>query len=241
MDRISSMRVFVRAASVGSISAAARHIGMSAAMATKHIDALELRLGVKLLHRTTKRRSLTLTEAGNHYLDACERILADIDEAEAAVSSQRIKANGLLRMNIPVSFGSRFIAPRILEFSHRHPEVKIELGLSDAQLDIIAGSWDLAIRIGQLEDSPLKTRRLGDSFMRVCASPDYLDNRGIPRSANDLTQHNCLSYTLSGMQNSEHWAFGKKGEYKVPISGDLVANSGDALLAAAVAGQGVIY
>ena len=77
--------------------------------------------------------------------------------------------------------------------------------------------------------------------MRVCASPDYLDNRGIPRSANDLTQHNCLSYTLSGMQNSEHWAFGKKGEYKVPISGDLVANSGDALLAAAVAGQGVIY
>ncbi len=241
MDRISSMRVFVRAASVGSISAAARHIGMSAAMATKHIDALELRLGVKLFHRTTKRRSLTLTEAGNHYLDACERILADIDEAEAAVSSQRIKANGLLRMNIPVSFGTRFIAPRILEFSHRHPEVKIELGLSDAQLDIIAGSWDLAIRIGQLEDSPLKTRRLGDSFMRVCASPDYLDNRGIPRSANDLTQHNCLSYTLSGMQNSEHWAFGKKGEYKVPISGDLVANSGDALLAAAVAGQGVIY
>ena len=241
MDRISSMRVFVRAASVGSISAAARHIGMSAAMATKHIDALELRLGVKLFHRTTKRRSLTLTEAGNHYLDACERILADIDEAEAAVSSQRIKANGLLRMNIPVSFGSRFIAPRILEFSHRHPEVKIELGLSDAQLDIIAGSWDLAIRIGQLEDSPLKTRRLGDSFMRVCASPDYLDNRGIPRSANDLTQHNCLSYTLSGMQNSEHWAFGKRGEYKVPISGDLVANSGDALLAAAVAGQGVIY
>ena len=241
MDRISSMRVFVRAASVGSISAAARHIGMSAAMATKHIDALELRLGVKLFHRTTKRRSLTLTEAGNHYLDACERILADIDEAEAAVSSQRIKANGLLRMNIPVSFGTRFIAPRILEFSHRHPEVKIELGLSDAQLDIIAGSWDLAIRIGQLEDSPLKTRRLGDSFMRVCASPDYLDNRGIPRSVNDLTQHNCLSYTLSDMQNSEHWAFGKKGEYKVPISGDLVANSGDALLAAAVAGQGVIY
>ena len=241
MDRITSMRVFVRAASVGSISAAARHIGMSAAMATKHIDALELRLGVKLLHRTTKRRSLTLTEAGNHYLDACERILADIDEAEAAVSSQRIKANGLLRMNIPVSFGSRFIAPRILEFSHRHPEVKIELGLSDAQLDIIAGSWDLAIRIGQLKDSPLKTRRLGDSFMRVCASPDYLDNRGIPRSVNDLTQHNCLSYTLSDMQNSEHWVFGKKGEYKVPISGDLVANSGDALLAAAVAGQGVIY
>lgn len=241
MDRITSMRVFVRAASAGSISAAARHIGMSPAMAAKHIDALELRLGIKLFHRTTKRRSLTLTEAGNDYLDACERILADIDEAEAAVSSQRIMASGLLRMNVPVSFGTRFISPLIPEFSHRHPEVKIELGLNDSNLDLIAGSWDLAIRIGRLEDSLLRTRRLGDSCMQVCASPDYLDNRGIPRSVNDLAQHNCLSYTLSRMQDSEHWAFGKKGEFKVPINGDLVANSGDALLAAAVAGQGIIY
>ena len=241
MDRITSMRVFVRAASAGSISAAARHIGMSPAMATKHIDTLELRLGVKLFHRTTKRQSLTLTEAGNEYLEACQRILADLDEAEAAVSSQRIKASGLLRMNVPVSFATRFIAPLLSEFSHQHPEVKVELGLSDAQLDIIAGNWDLAIRIGRLEDSMLRTRRLGDSCMHVCASPDYLDRRGIPRSVNDLAQHNCLSYTLSGMQDSEHWAFGKKGEFKIPINGDLVANSGEALLAAAIAGQGVIY
>ena len=241
MDRITSMRIFVRAASAGSISAAARHVGMSAAMATKHIDGLELRLGVKLFHRTTKRQSLTLTEAGNNYLEACQRILADIDEAEAAVSSQRIKATGLLRMNVPVSFGTRFIAPLIPKFSHQHPEVKIELGLSDAQLDLIAGSWDLAIRIGRLEDSLLRTRHLGDSCMQVCASPDYLDRRGEPRKVSDLSQHNCLSYTLSGMQDSEHWAFGKKGEFKIPLSGDLVANSGEALLAAAVAGQGVIY
>lgn len=241
MDRITSMRVFVRAASAGSISAAARHIGMSAAMAAKHIDTLELRLGVKLFHRTTKRQSLTLTEAGGEYLEACQRILADLDEAEAAVSSQRIKASGLLRMNVPVSFGNRLIAPLLPEFSRLYPEVKIELGLSDAQHDLIAGNWDLAIRIGRLEDSLLKTRRLGASCMQICASPDYLNRRGVPRKISDLTQHNCLSYTLSNMQNSQYWAFGKKGEFQVPIVGDLVANSGDALLAAAIAGQGIIY
>src|SRR5690554_304992 len=239
MDRITSMRVFVRATGAGSLSAAARHLGMSPAMATKHVNALEARLGVKLFHRTTRR--LSLTEAGSNYLEACQRILPEIDEAEAAATSQRIKATGLLRMNVPLSFGTRFIAPLIPEFSHRHPEVKVELGLSDAQLDLIAGSWDLAIRIGRLADSPLQSRQLGDSCMMVCAAADYLDRRGVPRTVGELAQHNCLSYTLSAMQDSQHWAFGSQGELRVPVNGDLVANNGDALLAAAVAGQGINY
>src|SRR5690606_31901420 len=153
MDRITSMRVFVRAAAAGSLSGAARHLSMSPAMATKHVDALEARLGVKLFHRTT--RGLTLTEVGSNYLEACQRILADIDEAEAEAASQRIKATGLLRMSVPLSFGIRFVAPLIPEFSRRRPEVKVELGLSDTHADLIAGSWDLAIRIGRLSDSPL--------------------------------------------------------------------------------------
>lgn len=239
MDRVTSMRVFVRAASAGSLSAAARHLGMSPAMATKHVNSLEARLGVKLFHRTT--RGLSLTEVGGNYLEACERILSDIDEAEAAAASQRIKATGLLRMNVPLSFGSRFIAPLIFEFSQRYPEVKVELGLSDAQLDLITGGWDLAIRIGRLTDSPLQARRLGDSVMLVCATPAYLDRRGIPRRVVELAQHNCLSYTLSTTQDGKHWAFGVHGELQVPVSGDLMANNGDALLAAAVAGQGIIY
>src|SRR5690554_2760569 len=179
MDRVTSMRVFVRAASAGSLSAAARHLGMSPAMATKHVNALEARLGVKLFHRTTRR--LSLTEAGGDYLEACQRILPEIDEAEAAAASQRIKATGLLRLNVPLSFGRCFVAPLISEFCRRHPEVSIELGLSDAQLDLIADNWDLAIRIGRLADSPLQARRLGDSPMLVCAAPAYLDRRGIPR------------------------------------------------------------
>lgn len=239
MDRVISMRVFVRAASVNSLSAAARHLGMSPAMATKHVNSLEARLGVKLFHRSTRR--LSLTEAGSNYLEACQRILSDIDEAEAAASAQRIKATGLLRMNVPLSFGSRFIAPLIPEFSHRHPEVKVELGLSDAHLDLIAGGWDLAIRVGKLVDSPLQARRLGDSAMLVCAAPDYLDRRGVPRRVAELAQHNCLSYTLSAMQDGKHWAFGAHGEFRVPVSGNLLANNGDALLAAAIGGQGIIY
>lgn len=239
MDRVSSMRVFVRAALDGSLSAAARHLGMSSAMATKHVNALEARLGVKLFHRTT--RHLGLTEAGSNYLEACQRILPDIDEAEAIATSQRVKASGLLRMNLPLSFGSRFIAPLIPEFSRRHPEVSIELGLSDAELDVVAGSWDLAVRIGRLPDSPLQMRRLGDSPMLVCAAPDYLDRRGVPRRVAELTQHNCLSYTLSAMQGRKHWAFGLGGEHRVPVNGDLVANNGDALVAAAMRGQGIIY
>ncbi|MGB3394449.1 MAG: LysR family transcriptional regulator [Stenotrophomonas sp.] len=238
MDRITSMRVFVRAATDGSLSAAARHLGMSPAMATKHVNALEIRLGVKLFHRSTRR--LALTEAGSNYLEACLRILPEIDEAEAAASSQRIKATGLLRMNVPLSFGRCFVAPLIPDFCLRHPEVTVELGLSDAELDVIAGNWDLAIRIGRLADSPLQARKLGDSPMRVCAAPGYLDQRGVPRHIAELAQHNCLGYTLSAMQG-KHWRFGHNGEHKVPVSGNLVANNGDALLAAAVRGQGIIY
>jgi len=239
VDRITSMRVFVRAAADGSLSAAARHLGMSPAMATKHVNALEARLGVKLFHRSTRR--LSLTEAGGNYLEACQRILPDIDEAEAAAASQRVKASGLLRMNVPLSFGTRFVAPLIPAFSRRHPEVRVELGLSDAHLDLIAGSWDLAIRVGRLADSPLQARRLGDSAMLVCAAPAYLDRRGVPRRVAELVQHNCLSYTLSALQDGKHWAFGAQGEHRVPVGGDLLANNGDALLAAALGGQGIIY
>src|SRR5690606_22117021 len=116
---------------------------MSPAMATKHVDALEAHLGVKLFHRSTRR--LTLTEAGNRYLEACQRILADIDETEAGISSQRFEASGLLRLNVPLTFGIHYVAPLLYEFSHRHPAVKVELGLTDSQVDLIDGGWDMAV------------------------------------------------------------------------------------------------
>lgn len=239
LDRITSMRVFMRATSAGSLSAAARHLGMSPAMATKHVDALEAHLGVKLFHRSTRR--LTLTEAGNRYLEACQRILADIEETEAGIASQRVEATGLLRLNVPLVFGIRYIAPLLFEFSRRHPAVKVELGLSDSQVDLIDGGWDMAVRIGRLADSSLQARKLGDVPLVLCAAPAYLDARGVPRRVADLAQHNCLTYSLSTTTSAHEWVFGRNGDIRVKVEGDLLANNGEALLAAAVRGQGLIY
>src|SRR3546814_18154130 len=132
MDRVTSMRTFVRAAADGSLSAAGRHLGISPAMAVKHVNALEARLGVKLFHRTTRR--LSLTEAGSNYLEACQRILPEIDEAEAAPTSPRIKATGLLRMPVPPSFGRRFLAPLIPAFRPPHPELRVEISLTQSPI-----------------------------------------------------------------------------------------------------------
>jgi len=239
LDRLTGIRVFVEAAGQGSLSAAGRALGMSPAMATKHMDALETRLGVKLLHRTTRR--LSLTDAGADYLAACRQILAELDEVEADVSARRTEATGRLRMNVPLSFGVRFIAPLLPEFARRYPQVTVELGLSDAQHDLIEERWDLAIRIGTLADSSFKTRRLGDCPMFICAAPDYLDRHGTPRRVAELARHNCLGYTLSPSQGRGIWPFGADGAVQVPVTGNLVANNGDALLAAAVGGQGLIY
>src|SRR5690606_35971447 len=179
MDRLTGMQVFVRAVADGSLSAAARQLGMSPAVATKHLDALEAHLGVKLLHRTTRR--LTLTEAGSEYLEACQRVLPEIEEAEATAASQHVEVKGLLRISMPLSFGARYIAPLIPAFSLRHPALRIELGLNDSVVDLLDGGWDMAIRIGRLHDSPLRLRKLAACPELVCAAPSYLDRRGVPR------------------------------------------------------------
>ena len=135
LDRVTGMQVFARVATLGSLSAAARALGMSQTMATKHIAAIEERLGIKLLHRTTRR--LTLTEAGRRYLDAAERILAELEEAEAAASADRLEAHGTLRVNVPVSLGIREIAPLLPEFARSHPAVTVDFGLNDRVVDLI--------------------------------------------------------------------------------------------------------
>ncbi|AWB33383.1 LysR family transcriptional regulator [Orrella marina] len=239
LDQLTGMRVFVEAVNRASLSAAGRTLGLSPAMAAKHVDALEANLGVKLLHRTTRR--LTLTDAGAMHHDACQRILQELDEAQAEVAAQGVEAVGKLRMNAPLSFGVRFIAPLLAEFSQRYPRVEIELGLSDAQQGLLQEGWDLVVRIGHLTDNTLKARRLGNCPMRICASPVYLKRHGTPLKASDLSSHNCLSYTLSSSQRDHTWRFGRKGEVLVPVHGNLTANNGDALLAAAMDGQGIIY
>lgn len=239
LDRVTGMQVFARVATLGSLSAAARALGMSQTMATKHIAAIEERLGVKLLHRTTRR--LTLTEGGRRYLDAAERILAELDEAEAAASADRLEARGTLRVNVPVSFGIREIAPLIPEFARSHPAVTVDLGLNDRVVDLIDEGWDVAVRIGRLAESTMIARKLAPCRTALCAAPVYLAEIGTPRTVADLKDHNCLGYTLSRTVGSDRWSFGIDGAVTVPVNGNLRANNGDALVAAAVAGQGLIY
>jgi DNA-binding transcriptional LysR family regulator len=239
LDRFTSMQVFARVAALGSLSAAARALGMSQTMATKHIAALETRLGTRLLHRTTRR--LTLTEAGRAYLGAVERILTDVDEAEASASREAIDVRGTLRLNAPVSFGIRVIAPLLPELAALHPDLTVDLGLNDRDIDLIEEGCDLVIRIGGLQDSAMIARRLAPCPMLVCAAPSYLEARGTPRTVADLQHHNCLRYTLSRSIGTERWPFGPDRRASVPVSGTLKANNGDALVAAAVAGDGIVY
>jgi len=239
LDRLTGLETFTKVAATGSFSAAGRVMGLSQTMVTKHIAALEARLGVRLLHRST--RKLTLTEAGRSYLDSSERILAEMEAADAAVSADRIEPRGMLRLNAPIAFGTSYIAPLLGEFAKLHPQVGIDLGLNDRLVDLVEEGWDLAIRIGNLGDSRLTARRIGSCRSVICAAPSYLAAHGTPRTVADLAQHNCLGYTLSMLVGVNHWAFGAKGEITIDISGDLRANSGDALRSAAVAGQGVIY
>jgi DNA-binding transcriptional LysR family regulator len=239
LDRFLGMEVFARVAALGGISAAARSLRMSPTMATKHLAALEERLGVKLLHRSTRR--LTLTEAGRRFLDGAERILTDVEEVESAASAERVELRGNLRINAPVSFGTRQIAPLMARFSERYPHLRVELGLNDRVIDLAEEGWDLAVRVSQRDHRGLTGRLLAPCALVLAASPDYLARRGKPASVAELTGHDCLGYTLSPTLGGSEWWFGEKGEVRIPISGPLIASNGDALMEAAIAGLGIIY
>ena len=239
LDRITGMQVFARVAALGGISAAARELGMSQTMATKHVAALEERVGARLLHRSTRR--VSLTEPGRRYLESVERILSEVAEADALAAEERVAVTGALRVNAPTSFGTREIAPLLPEFARLNPGVVVELGLNDRVIDLVDEGWDVAIRIGRVTDQNLIARRLAPCRLMVAASPDYLAERGVPRTTAELGSHNCLGYTLSDIVGPAHWIFGTDGRTKVQVSGALKANNGDALVAAAVAGQGIVY
>jgi DNA-binding transcriptional LysR family regulator len=238
LDRLTGLEVFAKVASSGSLSAAARAMGLSQTMVTKHVAALEARLGVKLFHRTT--RKLSITEAGRNYLEASERILAEMEVANASVAVDRAEPRGLLRLNAPVVFGTSQIAPQLAEFTALNPRVAIELGLNDRLVDLAEEGWDIAIRVGNLSNSSLIARRIAPCRVVVCAAPSYLKAHGTPHTVASLTEHNCLGYTLSQV-SVDRWMFGVRGEVNVKVSGNLRANNGEALRAAAIAGQGVIY
>ncbi len=239
LDRFTGMNVFARVAALGSFSAAARALGMSPAMATKHVDAMEDRLGTRLFFRST--RKLTLTEAGQRHLSAVERILAEIEEADAAAAADVIEPRGTLRINAPLAFGLRQVMPAIADFAALYPALTIDIALTDRFVDLIDEGWDIAIRIGTLRDSSLIARALAPIRIALCAAPTYLAAHGTPKTTADLATHNCLGYTLPTPASAGRWPFGADGSIVVPVRGTLMANNGDALREAAIAGQGLVY
>ncbi|GBQ93128.1 LysR family transcriptional regulator [Acetobacter nitrogenifigens DSM 23921 = NBRC 105050] len=239
LDRVTGMQTFVRVVADGSFAAAARSLGMSQTMVTKHIAALETRLGVALFQRSTRR--LSLTEAGRRFLDGCQRILPALDDVEQAVAVDAQEPRGTLRLNAPVSFAIRYVAPLLSGFSERYPLVTVDLGLDDRTVDLIEDGWDLALRIRRMAPSSLRARKLASIRMVVCAAPSYLARHGTPATVADLQRHACLGYTLSDAVGTTRWSFGDKGERTAPIRCPLVANNGDALREAAIVGQGIIY
>ncbi|MDR2856958.1 MAG: LysR family transcriptional regulator [Novosphingobium sp.] len=238
-DRLTGMEVFARAIRQGGLSAAAREMGMSPTMAARHLNALEARLGTTLVNRSTRR--LVLTDAGAEYLDRVECILDDIARADADASAQSKAIEGLLRVSVPADFGVMYIAALAAEFHRLHPRVTIELGLNNRYVDLLEGRWDMAIRIGHLADSSLRARRLVSVRNTICASPDYLAERGIPQTVKDLTAHNCLGYTLDMLTETSIWAFDRDGSRQVAVRGTLHADNGGALVQAAIAGEGLVY
>jgi len=239
LDRFTSMQVFAKVVAQGSFSGAARALGLSQTMVTKHIAALESRLGISLFHRSTRR--LSLTEPGRLLLIRAQKILTDLEEMEQEVSAENQEPRGILRLNAPVSFAIRHVGPIMPQFSQRHPLVTVELGLDDRRIDPITEGWDLTLRIGRMPPSALRSRPLAQIDFVVCAAPSYLERHGTPHTIAELQEHQCLGYTLGHDIGATRWSFGPEGERTVMVSGPMSANNGDILREAAVAGQGIFY
>jgi len=238
MDRFADMQMFVRVVETGSISAAAARLEVAKSAVSRRLAELESRLGAQLLHRTTRR--LNLTDSGRAFFDQAQRILADLAEAEAAVSQAHTALKGRLRVALPLSFGLLHLAPLIEEFMALHPDVEFDLDFNDRQIDLMQEGFDLAIRIANLPDSSLIARRLAPVRHLLSASPAYLARHGTPTRPEDLQHHVCLAY--SNLANPGIWHYrtpdGVAGSVKVPVK--LKANNGDFLYQAALAGHGLI-
>ncbi|MGB6053911.1 MAG: LysR family transcriptional regulator [Burkholderiaceae bacterium] len=233
MHNLSNMEVFVRTVRTGSLSAAARTLKLTPAAVSYRLDKLESALGTRLLHRTTRR--LTLTEDGADYLREAERMLSEVERIEAAVSRRDEVPQGTLRVTVPSSFGRQHIASAMPKFLKRHPLVRLHLIMSDDMIDIMGEGVDIAIRICELGDSEFIARKLAPDRRVVCASPEYLEKHGTPQRPQDLIDHNCLV-----LSQQPYWTFnGPQGLERIRVAGNFECNNGEAIREAALTGLGI--
>ena len=239
MARLKQIESFVSVATRGSLTAAALLEGVAPAVMGRRIDALEARLGVKLLLRTTRR--ITLTHEGSAFLEDCQRLLVEFANAEASVSAGGVKASGHLRITAPAGFGRRHVAPLVPEFLARHPEVSVSLNLSDRVVDIAGEGFDCAVRVGDLPDSSLVSVRLADNRRLCVGAPAYLKRAGVPQHPAELVRHSCLTLSSDASQ-TRGWAFSVEGELiHVRPSGRLDCSDGQVLHDWCVSGMGLAW
>jgi len=236
VDTIDGMRTFVAVATLGSFTAGAERLGITTKLASKYVRQLETRLSAQLFNRTT--RSVTLTETGSAYLERCAPLLEQFEELEGLVQARQSELAGQIRMTAPTAFGSRQLIEAIGPFQQEHPKVSIDLHLSDKRVSLIEEGFDLAIRIGRLEDSSLVARKLFTMRSVVFASPSYLSAHGEPKTPHDLSEHNCLKLTAA--IDPDHWRFRiNDEEVSIRIQGAFRANSPRAIAHAAAGGLGI--
>ena len=235
MDRMTSMAAFVKVVESGGFSAAARTLRISPSMVTAHVQSLEERLGVRLLNRST--RKVSPTEVGHAYYERCLQILAEVEDADNVAQALQTTPRGTLRLNTSIAIPP-LLAPVISEFVALYPNVAVNMTITDGMIDLVEEGFDLAVRNMLVPDSALIARRIATYRFVVCGAPGYFAARGIPRQPADLAAHNCLIFSPSAWGNE--WRFaGPDGEQSVPVSGNLHANSDNALRLAAVHGQGL--
>lgn len=238
MGQFRQISTFVEVINRGSLSAAARAEGIAPAMIGRRLDALEARLGVKLLQRTT--RKLVLTDEGAAFLEDCQRILAELEEAESAVAERSARATGHLLVSAPAGFGRQHVAPLLPSFLAEHRDVTVNLNLNDRLVDVVGEGIDVAIRIASLSDSSLVGMKLADNQRVLVAAPGYLKRHGTPRTLADLAKHNCLAISSEGSQRG--WTFRENGKVvTLKVAGNMTCNDGAVLHDWALAGKGIAW
>ncbi len=238
MSHFEEIKAFTQIVEAGSITAAAERLSLAKSAVSRRLSELEQRLGVELFHRTT--RKMILTDSGQGFYIRSSRILADLEEAENAVSQAHQELSGELRVAAPLSFGVMHLGPAITEFQKLHPAIRFDIDFNDRQIDLIQEGFDVGIRIADLEDSSLIARKLASNSVVVCASPDYLEKHGTPTTPEELSDHNCLTYSY--LSNPNQWNFiDMLGQVQtIRIKNSMQSNSGNYLRDAAIAGLGIL-
>jgi len=236
IELLDGIAVFVGIINAGSFTAAARALGHSTSYVSKEITRLEKRLGSRLLNRTT--RTISLTDVGRAYYECCSQLVIDAENAERSINQLQETPSGLLRINAPRSFSTQYLLNVLSQFMHRYPEIKLEVVLNDRLIDVVAEGYDVVIRVGEIKDSNLIARKFTSSRAVVVASPDYIERKGCPKKAEDLTLHDCIAYSLLPMPT--HWDFYKDGvRSNVTVDPRAICNNAATEVAMVVQGIGI--